>query len=184
LTAKELKKLDIKSNDFSDKEYEEIFKLISQYIEKPLILYFDDIEYYQLLDKEKELGKIIKELYTNLNSILIILTSLSESWDYFKDVLETILEMELKNVKTLKNFKENQIKTFYIKSMEGFWQKNQLKMPSDPLFPIDEKIFKIIFLRSGGNPRLVKKLLKTAIDQELYERQVENLWELKEIIKK
>ena len=184
LEPKELKKLELDSNDFTDKEYEEIFKILTEYIGKPLILFFDDIEMYQLLDKENKFRNLIKNLYFNLNSVLIILTSLTESWGYFKSLLETNLEEDIKNIKVLANISEEWIKDFYINTMEQFWFKNRLKMPEDPLFPLDEKILKVVHVRSEGNPRLVKQYLKTAIDQELYEKQVENLWELKEIIEK
>ncbi|MHA1377147.1 MAG: P-loop NTPase fold protein [Candidatus Helarchaeota archaeon] len=184
LKPKELKKLDIQTNDFTEKEYEEIFKLIIKYIGAPLILFFDDIEYFQLLDKEKAFGNVIKNFSNNLESILIILTSLSESWDYFESLLETILKKEMKHVKKLNNFTEEEVADFYIKTMENFWYKNRLKIPPDPLFPLSEKILRIINVKSGGNSRLVKQLLKTAINQELYEIQIENLWELKDVIKK
>ncbi len=184
LKAKELKKLDIKSNDFTEVEYEEILILITKYIEKPLVIFFDDVEYFQLLGKEEELAVLIKKLFTDLKSVFMILTSLPGSWNYFKSMIETTLEMDLPNIETLKNLTEEQIKDFYLKSMEKFWYKNGLKIPPDSfrLFPLDEKSLKIIFLRSRGNPRLVKQHIKSAIDQELYEKQVESLWELKEII--
>ncbi|NVM02695.1 MAG: hypothetical protein HWN67_10185 [Candidatus Helarchaeota archaeon] len=184
LTAKELKKLGIKSNDFTEKEYEEIFKIITTYIGKPLILFFDDIEYYQLLEKERELAELINSLYKNLNSVLIILTSLTGSWSYFKNLFETVLKKDFKNIKSLNNFTEKNVQNFYKKSMGEFWKKNKLKPPQDPLYPLDDKILRIIHLRSKGNPRLVKKMLKESIEQELYEIQVENLWELKEMISK
>ncbi len=182
LTAKELKKLDIKSNDFTEKEYQEIFKFISTYIGKPLVIFFDDIEYFQLLDKEREFAELINTIYMYLNSVLIILTSLSSSWSYFKNLIETVLKKEFKNTKSLNNFTENNVLNFYKKSMEEFWKKNKLKPPQDPLFPLNNKILKIIHLKSNGNPRLVKKMLKESIEQELFEIQVENLWELKEMI--
>ncbi|MFX1453165.1 MAG: P-loop NTPase fold protein [Promethearchaeota archaeon] len=182
LTAKELKKLDIKTNDFTEKEYEEIFKLITTYIGKPLILFFDDIEYYQLLEKERELAELIHNIYEDLNSVLIIMTSLSSSWSYFKNIFETILKKDLKTIKSLKTFSEKNIQSYYKKAMAEYWKKNNLQPPPDPLFPLNDKILKIIHLKSGGNPRLVKKLIKESIEQELYEIQVENLWELKEMM--
>lgn len=184
LKSKDFKKFGVKPNEFTDVEYIKIINTIISYLGKPLILFFDDIEFYQMLDKEKELSQLIKDLYTGLDSALIILVSLIESWNYLNNLIETVLETEIKDVKRLENFTETNIQNFYSESMDKFWKENNLDTPSDPLFPLNNKILKIINLKSRGNPRLVKKMLKNAINQKLYETQVENLWELKEIINK
>jgi hypothetical protein len=69
----------------------------------------------------------------------------------------------------LKPFSLNDLKIFFSKSMEVFWEDNNLNPPLYPLFPLNEKLIEIIYEKTQGNPRNSIKLCRRFIDKVVTE---------------
>jgi len=65
----------------------------------------------------------------------------------------------------LKPFSLNDLKIFFSKSMEAFWEENNLNPPLYPLFPLNEKLLEMIYDKTQGNPRNSIKLCRRFIDK-------------------
>ena len=80
--------------------------------------------------------------------------------------ISSTLEPELE----LKPFNLNDFKTFVANSMELYWEKNNVKPPSNPFFPLNEKLIEIFFHETKGNPRNFLKLCIKFIEEIVMEK--------------
>jgi hypothetical protein len=79
----------------------------------------------------------------------------------------------------LKPFSLNDLKIFFSRSMETFWEDNNLNPPLYPLFPLNEKLIEMIYEKTQGNPRNSIKLCRRFIDKVVMEEMtVEELLEV------
>jgi hypothetical protein len=79
----------------------------------------------------------------------------------------------------LKPFSLNDLKIYYSRTMETFWDDNNLNPPLYPLFPLNEKLIEMIYEKTKGNPRNSIKLCRRFIDKVVMEEMsVEELMEV------
>jgi hypothetical protein len=163
-----------------------MIKIITRNIDRVLILYFDELESpYRMLgpEAERQLLEIIKRLYNEVSGLVIVLAVLKEIWPRILEIADPPLRSRMEPEQELKPFSLNDLKIYYSKAMENFWDKNNLNPPLYPLFPLNEKILKIIYEKTSGNPRNSIKLCKRFIDKIIMEEMsVEELAEAGEDI--
>jgi hypothetical protein len=181
LEAEELDKLGINSVLEDDDICLAMIKIITQNLDRVLILYFDEIESpYRMFgeDAEKQFLEVIKRLYNEVKELVIVIAVLKEIWPRILEIADQPLRSRMEPAQELKPFSLNDLKIFYSKMMEDFWDKNNLNPPLRPLFPLNEKIIEIIYEKTGGNPRNSIKLCKRFIDKIILEEMsVEDLVE-------
>ncbi|TXT65172.1 MAG: hypothetical protein BAJALOKI1v1_460007 [Promethearchaeota archaeon] len=181
LEPDELDKLGINSVLEDDDICLAMIKIITQNLDRVILLYFDEIESpYRMFgeDAEKQFLEVLKRLYNEVMGLVIVIAVLKEIWPRILEIADQPLRSRMEPAQELKPFSLNDLKIFYSKMMEDFWDRNNLNPPLYPLFPLNEKILDIIYEKTGGNPRSAIKLCKRFIDKIILdEMSVEELVE-------
>ena len=181
LQPEELSELGINSVVEEDDVCLAMIKIITENLDRVLILYFDELESpYRMLGEvaERKFLEILKRLYNEVKGIVIIIAVLKEIWPRILEIADAPLRSRMEPEQDLKPFSLNDLKIFFSKSMEVFWEDNNLNPPLYPLFPLNEKLIEIIYEKTLGNPRNSIKLCRRFIDKVVTEEMsVEELLE-------
>ncbi len=182
LDEKDLKELGINSVVEEDDVCLALIKIITENLDRVLILYFDELESpYRMLGEaaERKFLEILKRLYNEVKGLVIIVAVLKEIWPRIIEIADAPLRSRMEPEQELKPFSLNDLKIFFSKSMEAFWDDNNLNPPLYPLFPLNEKLIEMIFEKTHGNPRNSIKLCRRFIDKVVMEEMtVEELMEV------
>ena len=159
-----------------------LIKIITENLDTVLILYFDELESpYRMLGEvaERKFLEILKRLYNEVKGLVITIAVLKEIWPRILEIADAPLRSRMEPEQELKPFSLNDLKIFFSKSMETFWDDNNLNPPLYPLFPLNEKLIEMIFEKTHGNPRNSIKLCRRFIDKVVMEEMtVEELLEV------
>ena len=172
LQSEELEILGINSVVEEDDVCLAMIKIITENLDRVLILYFDELESpYRMHGEtaERKLLEIIKRLYNEVKGLVIVTAVLKEIWPRILEIADAPLRSRMEPEQELKPFSLNDLKIFFSKSMETFWDENNLSPPLYPLFPLNEKLIEIIFEKTDGNPRNSIKLCRRFIDMIVME---------------
>ena len=177
-----LKELGINSVVEEDDVCLALIKIITENLDKVLILYFDELESpYRMLGEaaERKFLEILKRLYNEVKGLVITIAVLKEIWPRIIEIADAPLRSRMEPEQELKPFSLNDLKIFFSKSMEAFWDDNNLNPPLYPLFPLNEKLIELIYEKTQGNPRASIKLCRRFIDKVVMEEMtVEELMEV------
>ncbi|KKL45100.1 hypothetical protein LCGC14_2359060, partial [marine sediment metagenome] len=149
-----------------------LIKIITENLDKVLILYFDELESpYRMLGEaaERKFLEVLKRLYNEVKGLVITIAVLKEIWPRIIEIADAPLRSRMEPEQILKPFSLNDLKIFFSKSMEAFWDDNNLNPPLYPLFPLNEKLIELIFEKTQGNPRNSIKLCRRFIDKVVME---------------
>jgi hypothetical protein len=149
-----------------------MIKIITENLDSVLILYFDELESpYRMLGEsaERKFLEILKRLYNEVKGLVITIAVLKEIWPRIIEIADAPLRSRMEPEQELKPFSLNDLKIFFSKSMETFWDDNNLNPPLYPLFPLNEKLIEMIYEKTQGNPRNSIKLCRRFIDKVVME---------------
>ncbi|MBD3338697.1 MAG: hypothetical protein GF353_06300 [Candidatus Lokiarchaeota archaeon] len=181
LEPEELNELGINSVIEEDDICLAMIKIITENLERVIILYFDELESpYRMHGEgaERKFLEILKRLYNEVKGLVIIIAVLKEIWPRIIEIADAPLRSRMEPEQELKPFSLNDLKIFFSKSMESFWDDNNLNPPLYPLFPLNEKLIEAIYERTNGNPRNSIKLCRKFIEKIVMEEMtVEELME-------
>ena len=181
LEPDELKELGINSVIEDDDICLAMIKIITENLDRVLILYFDELESpYRMHGEvaERKFLEILKRLYNEVKGLVIGIAVLKEIWPRILEIADAPLRSRMEPEQELKLFSINDLKIFYSKKMENFWDENNLNPPLYPLFPLNEKLIEMIYEKTKGNPRNSIKLCRKFIDMVVMEEMtVEELME-------
>jgi len=172
LEPEELSELGINSVIEDDDICLAMIKIITENLDRVLIFYFDELESpYRMHGEvaERKLLEILKRLYNEVKGLVIIIAVLKEIWPRILEIADDPLRSRMEPEQELKPFSLNDLKIFFSKSMEVFWDDNNLNPPLYPLFPLNEKLIEIIYEKTMGNPRNSIKLCRRFIDKVVME---------------
>lgn len=172
LEDEELNELGINSVVEEDDVCLALIKIITENLDQVLILYFDELESpYRMLGEaaERKFLEILKRLYNEVKGLVITIAVLKEIWPRIIEIADAPLRSRMEPEQELKPFSLNDLKIFFSKSMESFWEENNLNPPLYPLFPLNEKLIEMIFEKTQGNPRNSIKLCRRFIDKVVTE---------------
>lgn len=172
LEIEELRELGINSVVEEDDVCLSLIKIITENLDRVLILYFDEIESpYRMLGEvaERKFLEIIKRLYNEVKGLVITIAVLKEIWPRIIEIADAPLRSRMEPEQELKPFSLNDLKIYFSKSMEAFWEDNNLNPPLYPLFPLNEKLIEMIYEKTKGNPRNSIKLCRRFIDKIVME---------------
>ena len=182
LEDEELTELGINSVVEEDDVCLALIKIITENLDKVLILYFDELESpYRMLGEvaERKFLEILKRLYNEVKGLVITIAVLKEIWPRIIEIADAPLRSRMEPEQELKPFSLNDLKIFFSRSMESFWEENNLNPPLYPLFPLNEKLIEMIYEKTKGNPRNSIKLCRRFIDKVVMEEMtVEELLEV------
>ena len=168
LQDEELSELGINSVVEEDDVCLAMIKIITENLDRVLILYFDELESpYRMHGEiaEQKLLEILKRLYNEVKSLVIVVAVLKEIWPRILEIADQPLRSRMEPEQELKPFSLNDLKIFFSKSMEAFWEDNNLNPPLYPLFPLNEKLIEMIYEKTQGNPRNSIKLCRRFIEK-------------------
>lgn len=171
IEEEELEELKIQSVIEQDDVCLAMIKLIAQHLNKIMILYFDEFESpYRTYGPEAEVKflETLKRIYNEVQNIVIVAAILKDIWPRILEVADAPFQSRMEPEVELKPFSFGDVKIWFAKSQEHFWEVNNLNPPVDPLFPLNEKVLKIIFDRTHGNPRETIKLTRVFIDKIVF----------------
>jgi len=181
LEPDELKELGINSVIEEDDICLAMIKIITENLDRVLILYFDELESpYRLFGEtaERKFLEILKRLYNEVKGLVISIAVLKEIWPRILEIADAPLRSRMEPEQEILPFSLNDLKIYFSKSMETFWDDNNLNPPLYPLFPLNEKLIEMIFDKTKGNPRNSIKLCRKFIDKVVMEEMtVEELME-------
>ena len=181
LQPEELNELGINSVIEEDDICLAMIKIITENLDRVLILYFDELESpYRMHGEaaERKFLEILKRLYNEVKGLVIGIAVLKEIWPRVLEIADAPLRSRMEPEQELKPFSLNDLKIFFSKTMEVFWDDNNLNPPLYPLFPLNEKLIEMIFEKTNGNPRNSIKLCRKFIDKIVMEEMtVEGLME-------
>jgi len=172
LEDQELSELGINSVLEEDDVCLALIKIITENLDRVLILYFDELESpYRMLGEAAEMKflEILKRLYNEVKGLVITIAVLKEIWPRIIEIADAPLRSRMEPEQELKPFSLNDLKIFFSKSMEAFWEDNNLNPPLYPLFPLNEKLIEMIYEKTNGNPRNSIKLCRRFIDKIVME---------------
>ncbi len=172
LEPEELSDLGINSVIEEDDICLAMIKIITEKIDRVLIFYFDELESpYRMHGEsaERKFLEILKRLYNEVKGLVIIVAVLKEIWPRILEIADDPLRSRMEPEEELKPFSLNDLKIFFSKTMEVFWDDNNLSPPLYPLFPLNEKLIEIIYEKTMGNPRNSIKLCKRFIEMIVME---------------
>ena len=172
LEAEDLSELGINSVVEEDDVCLALIKIITENLDRVLILYFDELESpYRMLGEvaERKFLEIIKRLYNEVKGLVITIAVLKEIWPRIIEIADAPLRSRMEPEQELKPFSLNDLKIYFSKSMEAFWEDNNLNPPLYPLFPLNEKLIEMIYEKTQGNPRNSIKLCRRFIDKVVME---------------
>ena len=182
LDDEELSELGVNSILEDDDICLSLIKIITENLDRVLILYFDELESpYRMLGEvaERKFLEVLKRLYNEVKGLVIIIAVLKEIWPRIIEIADAPLRSRMEPEQELKPFSLNDLKIFFSKSMETFWDDNNLNPPLYPLFPLNEKLIELIYEKTRGNPRNSIKLCRRFIDKVVMEEMtVEELMEV------
>ncbi|MFX1504044.1 MAG: hypothetical protein ACFFDH_23995 [Promethearchaeota archaeon] len=172
LEDEELNELGINSVVEEDDVCLAMIKIITENLDSVLILYFDELESpYRMLGEaaERKFLEILKRLYNEVKGLVITIAVLKEIWPRIIEIADAPLRSRMEPEQELKPFSLNDLKIYFSKSMEAFWEDNNLNPPLYPLFPLNEKLIEMIYEKTKGNPRNSIKLCRRFIDKVVME---------------
>ncbi|MFX1480685.1 MAG: BREX system ATP-binding domain-containing protein [Promethearchaeota archaeon] len=172
LEDEELTELGINSVVEEDDLCLALIKIVTENLYKVLILYFDELESpYRMLGEaaERKFLEILKRLYNEVKGLVITIAVLKEIWPRIIEIADAPLRSRMEPEQELKPFSLNDLKIFFSRSMETFWEDNNLNPPLYPLFPLNEKLIEMIYEKTQGNPRNSIKLCRRFIDKIVME---------------
>jgi hypothetical protein len=145
-------------------------KLFVENMNKPIIFYFDEMEIpFRMFGEaaETRLWETLKRMYNELKNVVIVVSCLFEVWDKISSLADSAMRSRMESTLRLYPFKVDDIKEFYVKAMNHFWDSQNLPNPDDGVFPLEDFVFEKIYQRSRGNPRESIKLIRKAIDEKV-----------------
>lgn len=164
----ELEELKIQSVIENDDVCLAMMKLIAQNLNKVIVLFLDEFESpYRTHGEEAEVKflETLKRIYNEVKNIVIIAAILKDIWPRVIDVADGPFKSRMEPEVELKPFSFGDVELWFAKVQDHFWNINNLPAPSDPLFPLNDNVLKIIFERTHGNPRETIKLTRVFIDK-------------------
>ncbi len=172
LQPEELADLGINSVVEEDDVCLALIKIITENLDRVLILYFDELESpYRMHGEvaERKFLEILKRLYNEVKGLVICIAILKEVWPRILEIADPPLRSRMEPEQELKPFSLNDLKIFFSKTMEAFWDENNLNPPLYPLFPLNEKLIEMIFEKTNGNQRNSIKLCRRFIEKVILE---------------
>ncbi|MHA1339971.1 MAG: hypothetical protein ACTSRZ_07255 [Promethearchaeota archaeon] len=145
-----------------------MIKIISEFTDETLVLYFDELESpYRMHgpDAERKFLETLKRLYNEVKNLVIIIAVLEDMWPRVLEVADNALISRMEPEQKLPKWKFDDVKLFFAKAMLHFWNSQNLIPPPDPLFPLNETILQAIYSKTDGNPRSIIKLIRIFVEK-------------------
>ena len=170
ISEDEMDKIGVKTLLEADDVCLAAIKLFVENLDKPIIFYFDELEIpFRMFgaDAEIRLWETLKRMYNELQNVVLVASCLFEVWDKIESLADSAMRSRMESTLRLFPFNVDDIKEFYVRAMNHFWDSQNLPNPEIDFFPLEEFVFEQIYRRSEGNPRESIKLIRRALDEKI-----------------
>jgi len=145
-----------------------MIKLLCEFSDETIVLYFDELESpYRMHgpEAEKKFLEVLKRLYNEVKNLVIIMAVLDEIWPRILEIEDKAFISRMEEPQKLPKWSFDDLKLFYAKAMMHFWESQNLRIPTDLLFPLNEVILQSIYSKTDGNQRNIIKLIRIFIEK-------------------
>ncbi len=168
LEGEELRSLQVRKNISDDFSCLLLLRLFDDFSGVILIYFFDEMELINRLhgvQAEIRLWEIIKKLFNESRQTLFITTCLLNVWSRIQENLDASVISRFEPEIKLSPFSQDNAIELYTSSIEIFWNNHYSNPVPNHYFPINKKIFDVIYQKSHGNPRKIIKLISRIFDE-------------------
>ncbi|MHA1794651.1 MAG: hypothetical protein ACTSUK_00940 [Promethearchaeota archaeon] len=172
LAEDELEILGINSVIESDDICLAMIKLICENSDKAVVLYIDELESPFRMhgpEAESKFLETLKQLYNQVKNLVLVLAVLKEIWPRILETADQAMRSRMEQERELQTFQFDDLKLYFAKAMEYFWNSNNLNPPIYPLFPFNEEVLQVIYNKTDGNQRSIIKLIRLFVDKIVYD---------------
>ncbi|TXT55713.1 MAG: hypothetical protein BAJATHORv1_30093 [Candidatus Thorarchaeota archaeon] len=173
LSEEEIEKLGVRTILEEDDVTLATLRLLAEGYNKPILLFVDEMEGpYNTHGEEGERHflEVIKRLYNECKNMVIVASCLTEIWDRIYNIADAPMRSRMEVPANLRPFTKEDVVEFVKKTMEDYWQQQNVVAPPDPIFPFTEDDLDEVFVESQGVPREAIKRLIPKLDSIVYDR--------------
>ncbi|MBD3404826.1 MAG: hypothetical protein GF411_01665 [Candidatus Lokiarchaeota archaeon] len=173
LSEEEIEKLGVRTILEEDDVTLATLRLLAEGYDKPILLFVDEMEGpYNTHGEEGERHflEVIKRLYNECKNMVIVASCLTEIWDRIYNIADAPMRSRMEVPAKLRPFTKDDVIAFVTKTMEDYWQQQNVVAPPDPIFPFTENDLDEVFVESQGVPREAIKRLIPKLDSIVYDR--------------
>lgn len=168
LKGKDLDSLEVKSTLGSDDICWALLKILTANAGRVFVFFFDD--FFEASSGperrvETRFLDVLRQFYSDVKNTVLLLTDNKDNWPNTLNLADRNLRSFMATPLELFPFTVEDVKLYFAKSMEQFWRENDLPLPRDPLFPLNNTVLEILFRKAKGNPRNTVKLARVFIDK-------------------
>ncbi|MCD6485020.1 MAG: DUF2791 family P-loop domain-containing protein [Candidatus Odinarchaeota archaeon] len=182
LNEEELQKLGVRSIIDDDGISLAALKVLTTESNVPLLFFIDEIEgMYNIYGEEGERKflEAIKKVYNEVKNIIIVVSCLEDIWDRVYNSADDTVKSRIEPTVKLRSFTKEDLREFIVKTMEKYWDRQNMEPPEDRIFPFTEEDINEIFEKSKGNPRQAIRESILKLDEILFGKKVEEKEEVK-----
>ncbi len=165
LSEEELTMLGIKGVIESDDIALAAMKILVGLAPKTIVFFIDEIEsVYNIYGEEGERKflETIKKIYNELKNVVIIFSCLEDIWDRVLSSADSTVRDRIEQPVKLRAFQKEDLQEFIERAMALYWDKQNMAIPENKIFPFTEDDIAQIYEESKGIPR---KAIRGAIDR-------------------
>ncbi|NMC05115.1 MAG: hypothetical protein GYA24_07890 [Candidatus Lokiarchaeota archaeon] len=135
---------------------------------KIMVFFFDEFESpfkIQGAEAEAKFIDTLNRIFKEVSHFLLIAAVLKDVWEKILGMFDDPFKARMQALVELKPFTLDDVKSLIFASQEQFWKANNMPVPQDMLFPLNEAVLKHIFERARGNPRETIKLTRVLTEK-------------------
>lgn len=170
LTGMRAKELDLDETIIASETLAfEALILISKFVEKPILLFIDEMEALYLSHGENAERKFLeglKRLYNEGKNIIIVLAALTSLYDKAMDLSSPAVLQRIDPPVFLKRFKKPDIKEYSQQALYNMWKRHGQLVRSNEIWPLTDSDIEAAYAYSHGNPRETLKWLKVRLEEK------------------
>jgi hypothetical protein len=173
LSEDEIEKLEIHTVLEEDDVTLATLKLLAEGSAVPIVLFVDEMEGPMNMygdDGERHFLEVLKRLYNEGRNLVIVASALTEVWDRVYELADSPTRSRMERTVTLEPFTKDDVAEFIQKSMEEYWNSQNVDPPPDILFPLTTKDIGEVFKESKGVPREAIRNAISKVESILHDR--------------
>ena len=167
-------------------------KILTDNLEKPLVLFLDELEAPYLEGGEESQIRYlenVKRIYNECKNLVVIMACLTDIWSKIIAIASSAAQGRTEKTKILRRFTAKDITEFCQRVLSNFWTvKGVTDKEKESLYPLSENDVLSAYRFSHGNPREAIRWIKNRVEEKRFkilkkERSIEPIEILEDVIK-
>ncbi|MHA2270883.1 MAG: hypothetical protein ACXACI_03410 [Candidatus Hodarchaeales archaeon] len=146
--------------------------LISKFVEKPILIFIDEMEALYLSHgdtAERKFLEGLKRLFNEGKNFIFILAALTSLYDKAMDLSSAAVLQRIDPPVFLKRFKVPDIREYSQQALFNMWKRHGQLARSSEIWPLTDGDLEAAYAYSHGNPREALKWLKFRLEEKKLE---------------